>query len=247
MYQHFIIIASSYTEGRRIGFHLFAKDQIEKNIIEDKMRRISQIKREDVGVHSLMTDSPNWESVIKLDSFFEDIMVCQSFDEFEEVLTFDSKITAIDIAKFFLSLKPMSHLKIQKLVYLAYKEYLFKYKQSLFEEKIVAYKYGPVVEEVYQTFKEYGASTITMDDSTEYILKDIHFPQAMGRMLLARDVDKIVPILLKIVEEYGDFSGGDLVDFTHVENGPWSTVYQPYLNCEITDDVIFSQGKYEKL
>lgn len=247
MYQHFILIASSYTEGTRIGFHLSAKDQIEKSIIEDKMKRISQIKREDIGVHSLITDSPEWGSVIQLDSFFEDIMVCQSFDEFEDALTFDSKITAVDIAKFFLAMKPMSHLKIQKLVYLAYKEYLFKYKRSLFEEKIVAYKYGPVVEEVYQTFKEHGSSVIKMDDSTEYILKDIHFPQAMGRMLLAKDVEKIVPTLLEIVEKYGDFTGGELVDFTHSEKGPWNTVYRPYLNCEITDDIIFSQGKYETL
>lgn len=42
----------------------------------------------------------------------------------------------------------ISHLQIQKLVYLAYKSYLFKYNESLFEEKILAYQYGPVVEEV---------------------------------------------------------------------------------------------------
>ncbi|MDT2859201.1 DUF4065 domain-containing protein [Lactococcus lactis] len=247
MYQHFILVASSYTEGTRIGFHLSAESQIEKSIIEDKMKRISQINREDVGVHSLITESSSWESVIKLDSFFKDVMICQSFDEFEAALAFDSKITAIDIAKFFLAVKPMSHLKIQKLVYLAYKEYLSKYKLSLFDEKIVAYKYGPVVEEVYQKFKEYGASTIKIDDSTEYILKDIHLPQAMGRMLLAKDVEKIVPTLLKIIEDYGDFSGGQLVDFTHSEKGPWETVYKPHLNCEITDEVILSHAEYEKL
>ncbi|WP_242359655.1 Panacea domain-containing protein [Lactococcus petauri] len=247
MYQHFILIASSYTAGTRIGFHLSSKNQIQKSIIEDKMERISQLKREDIGVHSLITDSPAWESVIQLDSFFEDIVICQSFEKFEEALTFDSKITAIDIAKFFLTVKPMSHLKIQKLVYLAYKEYLLKYNQSLFEEKIVAYKYGPVVEEVYQTFKKYGAGAIKMEDSTEYILKDIHFPQAMGRMLLANDVEKIVPVLLEIVEKYGDFEAGQLIDLTHSKKGPWYTVYKPQLNCEITDEVILSQAKYETI
>ncbi|WP_270342352.1 Panacea domain-containing protein [Lactococcus lactis] len=249
MYQHFILIASSYTEGTRIGFHLSAEKQIEKSIIEDKMMRISQINRDDVGVHSFMTDSQDWESVIKLDSFFEDVIVCPSFEKFEEALMFDSKISAIDVAKFFLAVKPMSHLKIQKLVYLAYKEYLFKYRGSLFEEKIVAYKYGPVVEEVYQTFKEYGADEIKIDDdkdNTDYILKDIHLPQAMGRMLLAKDVEKIVPTLLKVVKEYGDFSGGQLVDLTHSEKGPWDTVYKPYYNREITDEVILSQAEHEK-
>lgn len=246
MYQHFILVASSYTEGRRIGFHLSAENKIEKSIIEDKMKRISQINRDDVGVHSLMTDRQDWESVIKLDSFFKDILICHSFDEFVEDLTVDSKITAIDVAKFFLSVKPMSHLKVQKLVYLAYKEYLSEYQMPLFEEKIVAYKYGPVVEEVYQKFRDYGASEIKIDDNKEYILKDIHLPQAMGRMLLAKDAGKIVPTLLKIIEDYGDFSGGKLVDLTHSEKGPWETVYKPYLNCEITDAVILSQMKYEK-
>jgi Uncharacterized phage-associated protein len=249
MYQHFILVASSYTEGARIGFHLSSEKQIEKNIIEDKMKRITQIKREDVGVHLLMTDSSDWESVIKLDSFFEDVIVCPSFEKFEEALMFDSKISAIDVAKFFLAVKPMSHLKLQKLVYLAYKEYLFKYKSSLFEEKIVAYKYGPVVEEVYQTFKEYGADAIKIDDKTdnvEYLLKNIHLPQAMGRMLLVKDVEKIVPILFKIIDNYGDFSGGELVDYTHSEKGPWETVYEPYANRKITDEVILSQAHYEK-
>lgn len=249
MYQHFILVASSYTEGARIGFHLSAEKQIKKDVIEDRMKRIAQIRREDVGVHFLMTDSPKWESVIKLDSFFEDIIVCPSFEKFEEALASDSKITAIDVAKFFLAIKPMSPLKLQKLVYLAYKKYLFKYKSSLFEEKIVAYKYGPVVEEVYQTFKEYGSDPIKLekDDKQKYILKDIHLPQAMGRMLLVKDVEKIVPTLFGTIEEYGGLSGWQLVDFTHSKKGPWETVYKPHLNCEITDDVILSQAKYETL
>ena len=50
-------------------------------------------------------------------------------------------------------MRPLSHLQLQKLVYLAYKV-PFKYKEPLFDEKIVAFQYGPVVEEVYQQFKD---------------------------------------------------------------------------------------------
>ena len=58
-------------------------------------------------------------------------------------------------------------------------------------KKIVAFQYGPVVEEVYQQFKRYGSEVIKIDDQTEYILKDIRLPQALGRMLLVEGSEKI--------------------------------------------------------
>ncbi|WP_231217680.1 type II toxin-antitoxin system antitoxin SocA domain-containing protein [Streptococcus equi] len=53
----------------------------------------------------------------------------------------------------FLSNASTLTLTIAKLVYLAYKTYLLAYGESLFDEKIVAFQYGPVVEEVYHSFK----------------------------------------------------------------------------------------------
>ncbi|WOI91917.1 DUF4065 domain-containing protein [Streptococcus intermedius] len=247
MYHHFILVASSYSKGERIGFHLVTEGKLDNTIIEEKMKRLSQINRDDVGVHSFVTDSADWQSVIELDSFFEDIMVCQDFDEFERVLQIDSKVSAVDIAKFFLAMRPLSHLQLQKLVYLAYKEYLFKYKKPLFDEKIVAFQYGPVVEEVYQKFKRYGSEVIKIDDHTEYILKDIHLPQALGRMLLVEESKKIITILLDVIEQYGYLTGGQLVELTHSPRGPWATVYEPYSNREITDKIILASGEYETL
>lgn len=247
MYQHFILIASSYARGERVGFHLVTKGKLDSYAIAEKMNRLSHINRDDVGVHSFVTDSPDWQSVIDLDSFFEDVIICQDFDEFEKVLQIDSKVSAIDIAKFFLAIRPLSHLQLQKLVYLAYKEYLFRYKEALFDEKIVAFKYGPVIKEVYQKFKKYGSETIEMDDQTEYILKDIHLPQALGRMLLVQNAEKVVPTLLDVIKQYGHLTGGQLVELTHSKKGPWDTVFRQDLNCEINDEVILSQGEYETL
>ena len=220
MYHHFILVASSYSKGERIGFHLVTEGKLDNTIIEEKMKRLRQINRDDVGVH---------------------------FEEFERVLQIDSKVSAVDIAKFFLAMRPLSHLQLQKLVYLAYKEYLFKYKEPLFDEKIVAFQYGPVVEEVYQQFKRYGSEVIKIDDQTEYILKDIRLPQALGRMLLVEGSEKIVTILLDVINQYGDLTGGQLVELTHSSQGPWDTVFRPSLNCEITDEIILAQGKYETL
>ncbi|WP_269212586.1 hypothetical protein [Streptococcus equi] len=38
-----------------------------------------------------------------------------------------------------------------------------------------------------------------------------------------------------------------MVKLTHSEKGPWQTVFRPQLNCEITDEVILAQGRYERL
>ncbi|ALT82430.1 hypothetical protein Si023_01799 [Streptococcus infantarius subsp. infantarius] len=245
MFQHFILVASSYAEGVRVGYHLVYEGKIPENVIEEKMKKISDIKRTDIGVHSFVTTSEEWESVVELDSFFGDVVICPDFDGFMEVLESDLEIKAVDVAKFFLAMKSFSHLQVQKLVYLAYEKYLLKYDEKLFKERIVAYKYGPVVEEVYCIFKKYGSKTIEIDDETEYILEDIHLPQALGRMLLLKDAEKVVPILLDVIKEYGNLSASELVKLTHSDGGPWYTVYEPNMNCEITDDVIKEKAAFE--
>lgn len=65
------------------------------------MNRLSKINRNDIGVYSFIIDSLDWHSIIEYDTFFEDIMVCQDFDEFDERLQMDSKISTIDVAKCF--------------------------------------------------------------------------------------------------------------------------------------------------
>lgn len=247
MFQHFIIVASSYTQGSRVGFHIVAPEgKLENDKIRSILDRLKEIKRDDVGIHSFTSDDRTWESVLKFDSFFEDVMICDDFKEFEEIVKSDLKLSAIDIAKFFLAIQATSHLKLQKLIYLAYKKYLLKYKEQLFPEKIIAYNYGPVVEEVYQKFKKYGADIIETDSGPKYILKDIHLSQALGRMLLVKESDKVVPILLETFEEYGDLTANDLVALTHSKNGPWDSVFKKYQNCEITDEIIISHAKYER-
>lgn len=247
MYQHFILIASSYAKGTRVGYHLVVEGELDSNNIQEKMKRLNKINRNDIGVHSFFTDSSDWQSVIEYDSFFEDIMVCQDFDEFEEVLQMDSKISAIDVAKFFLSVDSFSHLQIQKLVYLAYKTYLFKYNKSLFEEKIIAYQYGPVVEEVYQKFKRYGSENITIDDDTKYYLKDIRLPQSLGRMLLVENSYRIIGVLFETINKFGHLTGSQLVSLTHSKDSPWSKVYSKNTKAVITDKIILEYGKNEKL
>ena len=109
----------------------------------------------------------------------------------------------------------ISHLQIQKLVYLAYKSYLFKYNESLFEEKILAYQYGPVVEEVQQEFKRFSSENTKIDDDTKYILKDICLPQSLGRIILVKNALRIIDCLIETIEIYGYLTGSQLASLTH--------------------------------
>ena len=75
-----------------------------------------------------------------------------------------------DVAKFFIGLANeqaeqnqgdlMTNLRLQKLLYFAQGWYLARYGKPLFSDEIEAWTYGPVVPEVYQTYKPNGKDGI---------------------------------------------------------------------------------------
>ncbi|MBC2714334.1 MAG: SocA family protein [Desulfobacteraceae bacterium] len=96
---------------------------------------------------------------------------------------------AIDIANYFLfkaqqDEELLSNLKLQKLVYYAQGLYSATHDdQPLFNEKIEAWTYGPVVPVLYDHYKTYGANCIppdplfdpsTIDKTTQDFLNEIY-------------------------------------------------------------------------
>src|SRR5690349_21009730 len=57
--------------------------------------------------------------------------------------------------------KFVTQMKLQKLVYFAQGYHLAKYNTPLIKENFQAWKFGPVVPEIYQDFKLYGSKLIT--------------------------------------------------------------------------------------
>ena len=156
MFEHIILFSSSDRTKRRIGWH-YASEYISKDIINYILEKTSEIILEPkYAVHRLTTNSPEWKSVIELDSFFEDIHVFTDLEEFLLEMKKDSQITALDVSKFLLSLKSMTNLRLQKMIYLVYAEYLEKTGKKLFKDDIIAFKYGPVVPSVYEYYKDNG-------------------------------------------------------------------------------------------
>lgn len=121
----------------------------------------------------------------------------------------NKEITALTVAKFFLTKEAMTQKKIQKLVYYAYAWYITnfnnnenKIKKVLFEEEPEAWVHGPVFRSLYDQFKSYGWSNISKIDCVN--LKD----------------KKIEKFLDSIWDVYGIYDGDELEVITHKEM-PW--------------------------
>jgi uncharacterized phage-associated protein len=133
---------------------------------------------------------------------------------------------AIDVANFLLFLKEhdprgleISNLKLQKLLYYCQGYHLAITEKPLFEEPIEAWRYGPVVREIYHRFKVYGDLDIigTVDWS---------------EIELDENQMKIVGI---VWGKLGEISAGTLIDMTHSET-PWLNAMYFGSNKEISAD-----------
>ena len=93
------------------------------------------------------------------------------------------KYTAEQIASWFLlynNLKveeegadSITNLKLQKLLYYAQGCYLALENKPLFNDNIVAWKHGPVVECIYNKYSPYGSSGISIEESDYKNVEDI--------------------------------------------------------------------------
>lgn len=238
---HFIAVTSHYTTGKRIGWIYSNEDKLEKEVIQEFLKRFKRKCGDlQLGVHKLSTDSTEIESVIRKDSFFEDVIFTRDMNKFIDLSAEDKELSAYDVAKFILSVLPSTHLKLQKLLYLCYAEFLQGAGAQLFKDPIVAYKYGPVVEDVYHRFKAYKASKIEVKEDNSFIIgarKTAVTPSFMRIALSLHGLSALQKIL-DVVVKYKDVSAEELVALTHRAGGPWDKLYKPGENVEMTPDMI---------
>ncbi|MBO3420196.1 Panacea domain-containing protein [Clostridium perfringens] len=120
---------------------------------------------------------------------------------------------AIEIAKYIINKcieynRPVSNLQLQKILYYVQGEYIkITGGDILFNDKIEAWTYGPVVPSVYYEFNCFSSSDINLI----YDVKDIEF--------------RIREIIDPIIEEKSLLSAWKLVENTHNEI-PWKTSYE---------------------
>jgi uncharacterized phage-associated protein len=125
---------------------------------------------------------------------------------------------ALDIAGYFVSLAnntpehDLTNLKLQKLLYYAQGKYLVANNgNTLFDDKVEAWQYGPVINDVYHAFKQCGNFPVTVFD-VSYRVGALN--------------DQTKEFINKIWREIGEkYSGSYLVTKTHANGTPWKRLY----------------------
>lgn len=142
----------------------------------------------------------------------------------------------------------MTPMKLQKLLYYTQGWSLGVLNQIAFDEEVEAWRYGPVIQVVYEAAKKYGNKPITKPLLT---INDRAFRDSAPQCL--KDKEKIVltPLLNWILEQYGSFTGIQLSNMTHEEEGPWSVAYNngSGSNTGIPDKIIqdYFKDQYSRL
>lgn len=120
--------------------------------------------------------------------------------------------SAMDIAKYIVTScynlnKPVSNLKLQKMLYYLWVDFYKLTERKLFLDNICAWQLGPVVPEVYYEFCSYAGNPIRLIYSVATSVED------------KEKLDKIIDIYLPI-------PANELVNKTHARGSAWDIVYQ---------------------
>ena len=143
-----------------------------------------------------------------------------------DVLEFEEE-SAIDIAKNIINIynarvdelvrnydivpEYITNLKLQKLLYFVQAICLLIFGKKAFPEKILAWSYGPVINEVYQQYKQNHASEINSESNIKNVSSGLY------------------KIIEEVINSYGSIEANKLIDFTHEE--------EPWRNTEINKEI----------
>jgi uncharacterized phage-associated protein len=104
----------------------------------------------------------------------------------------------------------LTNLQVIKLVYFCHAWMLGLYERPLIEQPIEAWRFGPVIRDVYQSFKNHRGEPI----------------QAKAGVPAANFDDKEEDLIRQVYRKYGYLSGIRLSELTHEEGTPWHKVWR---------------------
>lgn len=139
----------------------------------------------------------------------------------------------LDIARYVINYAneketPISNLKLQKILYYIQAKFLVEKGDRCFNEDIVNWTYGPVIEKAYNEFREFGHKEITPQSKYEEIEYDTNSRSI--KVLIKDFKEEFLEIndkeLIKdVVEKYCKYKPFELVKKTHEEE-PWRNTNQ---------------------
>ncbi len=249
MITHFIFMSSSYTLGKRIALDFIVNNEEIQDKLKEYLDKITTECGKDVSIstHIIQAEDTTWESVCRADHFFKDVEVMGNLNKFIKLIKQDRKLEGIDVAKYILSKTKCTQLKLQKLVYLCFADYLCDTGKELFTDSIYAFQYGPVVDTVYAKYKKYGYKPIEEEkEDIDIIVSEM---PAKSRILFAEEGTEKIISIDKTLKKYGQLTASQLVELTHKENTPWTMTTKGtwIFYSKIKPEVIKKYHKFETI
>lgn len=219
MYHHMILMCSDFSSGKRIAFHESYErisDSIDfKKIVDIYKKKFTTIK---FSFHHIETFEKSYISVGEYDNYFRDVEFYSDLQLFEESVKKTTEITPEDIAKYMLTKKEFDKLQLQKLLFLTYSEYIIKHDKPLFSDEFEAWQYGPLIPKLHEELSNYKYEKVR--------LKDVELEKIKLKLKFSKigDIEDILECADSVIRKYGEKTGGNLIDITHVKQGPWDIV-----------------------
>ena len=138
-------------------------------------------------------------------------------------------LSSIEAAKLLCELSgwSLTHLKLQKLLYLAHMVYLGRNNEPLInEEYFEAWTYGPVLPSLYKKLNFFGNNPIS-----NIFYNATHLDEKREESILLKEIHDF----------FGNKEGWELVGLTHHPKGAWAKNYVPYRNITISNDDILKE------
>lgn len=135
--------------------------------------------------------------------------------------------SSFDIANYFLSRAagekvPISNLKLQKIVFIAHGFYLAITGEPLLNERIEAWPYGPVINDLYHACKKYGSGVISAPLVIAMELSNLPNFDDVSNLPKEHCFEPEVSKALEITwNACKNMDGIKLSNWTHIEGSPW--------------------------
>jgi len=143
----------------------------------------------------------------------------------------------------------ITHLKLQKLVYFAHALHLALEKKPLIRDEVQAWKYGPVIPELFRSCAHYGKQEIN-DYIASTLIKTGEGPTDYDHVpsFIDNNDEFSNKVLDAIIESYGSKTAAELSNMAHSKNSAWYLTREYHQGGEKKDYVISIEtiGEAEK-
>ncbi len=172
------------------------KDKLDKKVLNKALNIITKLIN--IENHKIANINVDEIKKLKFETASIEAVANATIKEFNKKADKKEKEMKTEFSK-------ITPLELQKYLYYINGISLAIFNKPAFENNIVAWVHGPVVEEVYHKYKEYGKN-------------EIETPKGM----CCNIADGLKMIISKVIEGYSKYTGGQLISITHDER-PWKT------------------------